>query len=92
MLKNPDSQKAPKSEELLRPSLFASNYMDNFNNFNDHTFLVPHTLSFATTIHWATDKPDRNIEKLEKLFPLCFQHWLSALLMPRSVANQRNYR
>lgn len=31
-------------------------------------------------------------EKLEKLFPLCFQHWLSALLMPRSVANQRNYR
>lgn len=39
--------------------------MDNFNTFNDHTFLVPHTLSFATTIHWATDKPDRKREARE---------------------------
>lgn len=26
---------------------------------------MPHTLSFATTIHWATDKPDRKREARE---------------------------
>ncbi len=39
--------------------------MDNFNNFNDHTFVVPHSLSLANTVHWATDKPERKREARE---------------------------
>ena len=91
VLKNPDLPKAPKSEEIPRPSLFAWNTWTTSITLMTTPFLclIPWVLPLLSTGQLINQ---REGEKLEKLFPLCFQHWLSALLMPRSVTNQRNYR